>query len=91
MSTSFILLHHRNLLLPRHSHSSDSIRAVDTIAFTERAAAAGGGVHIHYSADIGLRGWKCLFNPFIGGTLQKLTTRAENGCRTAFAEKKHEK
>jgi hypothetical protein len=70
---------------------ADTIRAVDTITFAERTAESGGGVHIHYSADIGLRGWKCLFNPFIGGTLQKLATDAENGCRAAFADKKHEK
>jgi hypothetical protein len=70
---------------------ADTIRAVDTITFAERTAESGGGVHIHYSADIGLRGWKCIFNPFIGGTLQKLATDTENGCRAAFAEKKHEK
>ena len=67
---------------------NDMIHAVDSISFAAPADAAG-STDIHYTADINLKGWKSIFNFFIGGKLQTLATDTENGLKAALAANKH--
>ena len=65
---------------------NDAIHAEDKITFTTISDAE---LEIHYTADISLKGWKSVFNCFIGGKLQTLATDAENGLKAALAKNLH--
>ena len=44
---------------------------------------------VHYAADISLKGWKSLFNGFIGGKLEELSHDHQTALAAAFAQNLH--
>jgi hypothetical protein len=57
-----------------------NVDAVDDIRFTPKA----GGTVVDYTADIRLRGWMRLIQPFVGGTLAKIGRDAATGMTRAL-------
>lgn len=55
--------------------AGSNVAAVDDIRFAPRA----GGTVVDYTADIELRGWLRLIQPFVGGTLAKIGRDAAAG------------
>lgn len=55
--------------------AGSNVEAVDDIRFSPKA----GGTVVDYTADIELRGWMRLIQPFVGGTLAKIGRDAAAG------------
>ncbi len=64
---------------------SSSVSAVDDIRF----AAAGAGTAIDYRADIRLRGWMRLVQPFLGRAFAKLARNALGGMQRELDRRAH--
>jgi carbon monoxide dehydrogenase subunit G len=60
-----------------------NVEAVDDIRFEPRA----GGTVVDYSADIRLRGWMRLAQPFVGGALEKVGRAAAAGMTRTLSAK----
>ncbi|MEO5884216.1 MAG: SRPBCC family protein [Candidatus Limnocylindrales bacterium] len=61
-----------------------SVTARDDIRFEPTTA---GGTRVDYTADIALKGWMRLLQPFLGGTFRKLGEDARDGMTRALAER----
>jgi hypothetical protein len=63
--------------------SGSGVDAVDEIRFDQ----IGRGTRIEYIADIRLRGWRRLVQPFLGRVFDRIGRDAANGMRVALAER----
>ena len=59
------------------------VAATDTMTFTPTA----GGTRIDYRADIRLRGWRRLLEPFAGKTFERIGREAREGMERTLAER----
>ena len=58
-----------------------TFRGTDVISFTPRD---GGGTHVRYTADLGLKGLAAMALPFLGGKLDEMSDRAVEGLKAAL-------
>ena len=58
-----------------------TFRGTDVISFTPRD---GGGTHVRYTADLGLKGLAAVALPFIGSKLDEMSDRAVEGMKAAL-------
>jgi carbon monoxide dehydrogenase subunit G len=59
------------------------VAATDTMTFTP----IGSGTRIDYRADIRLRGWRRLLEPFVGATFERIAREAREGMERTLAER----
>ena len=59
----------------------EQVRARDDIAF---AVLPDGGTRVDYTADLELKGWLRLLQPFLGGTFRKIGDDARTGMQRAL-------
>jgi len=59
------------------------VDATDTMTFTPTET----GTRVDYRADIRLRGWRRLLEPFAGGTFQRIAREAREGMERTLAER----
>ena len=73
------------LLEPGHrvvlTGDGEQVRARDDIAFT---VLPDGGTRVDYTADLELKGWLRLLQPFLGGTFRKIGDDARTGMQRAL-------